>query len=306
MSWMVLVRINSEHNEFWSAEKVGDRFTGKVVYGRNGTTGRVHIYHTSREVRDKSIEKLQNGYYVIFRNSDYPNPTSSDISFFRERGNLPLDRGEEENQPERQPRVRRARRRTIISPSNIPKYKTNKEGYIKKFREGYVRIGGNSYSVVAKEEIYTDRNLLNKIKKFYESIPSTAVIKKQPFGNEWDSDEIFGRRTGQYRFVINNHGKVVGGFEIFRSTGESYFFYIKTNSRNYQELVNFMVYAIAPLTDADIISIRTKGAILKRALENVIDWDSKTTRNKITIWEIKKSKIISQSNTVDRFQELIF
>lgn len=339
MLYEILVNTSGEHFKFYSIEYMSPngergRPTGRVFYGRIGSVGRIQDYSPDI-IMQKRTEKISSHGYRTFA-IDRPTPrlraeeiNSVTMAMSPEDRAEALDNAEELRQANREireavisdsQRIGRTRRSSVTSrvsarlnessqrasqrvkvPStNVPTYKVNRAGQIPKYREGYERQEPKNYRVVGKDELNQDAVLSNKMKQFYERIPEAGVVDKRPYGFDFDSNQIFGRYAGQFRFLLDESGEPVACFEITRD-GKSNFLYIKTSQSDYISVLKYILSIMGVLTiRSPTLKVRVSGNVLINSMKQILPNASHTGRQKVT-FTINKSEAIA-FRTVQTFQ----
>lgn len=322
MTWTILVYIDTSgnHFKFWSFSD-----DNRVAWGRIGTNGTIREF-PQHVISSRYHDKLSEGYRELGRGFNRHFPNSEEARQFwygesvdgereqrigrvvRVREIPQIQTSEEVNEEIAEREIRQTAPAQRTRSRANEKYTTDSDGYLKKYRTGYVRVSTKKYNIYGKDSIYSNPTILSKVKTFYESIPQNMVAtNKRPFGNDFESQQIFGRYSGKYRFIMDNN-KIVGAFEFNSRTVTSEFFYLKTSEVNYHSLIRFMIESISGLASGSqnqSMTIKTKGAKLKNALNGMFEWESKTTTsNGVTTWKIKPSNILSTQSISKRFQEM--
>ena len=314
--WAVFTNTDDNHFKYWSAQlnEHETSFTGLVHYGRIDRQSYQTWQYEPSQIMDKIQEKERKGYIRQDGNSDYPRPIYQDIN--RSNGmnieETPIDDAVMgHSRPTPRPRVPtpeptpRATPSVSVPTNGIPKYETNSDGRIKRFRNGYERPLKKTYTQVGKDTILSDRGLTMKINKFYSGIPKTSVYKKHSFGFDSDNrDHIFGIHShGHYLFVMDDNNNPIGGYEI-RRNGGSDFLYVKTSQTDYTYVLKYMLNVLRGFARSNMITLKVKGKKIVDALDNIFP----NTKKKISGgYEFKVNRDMTEvrrvSTTNMRFEE---
>ena len=167
MRWLILVNTSGTHYKYYSFKiNDDDIFTGDVAWGRIGhppTPNSIRRYSHS-ETLNKYRTKMNSGYrFLTYKDhQNYPNPNDVVNEAFRNTPSSTTTRTTRRSSSSSSRRT--SRNRTSSNPgvisipsfSNIPSYKTDGNGYMKKYRSGYNRVDINSnvyeYTIIRKEE----------------------------------------------------------------------------------------------------------------------------------------------------------
>lgn len=160
-------------------------------------------------------------------------------------------------------------------------YKVNRAGLIPNYRRGYERQEPKNYKVVGRDEIQGSSRMLEKIKDFYNRIPASGVANKRPFGFDWESEQIFSRHAGQFRFLLDQRNIPMACFEITRD-GKSNFLYIKTSQTDYKSVLKYVISVMGVLTTGSSnLVVTVAGTTLISAMREILPNATRTGRVKV-------------------------
>ena len=294
MSWVALVYINREENhyKYYSVEKIGNRFTGVVHYGRIGSQGVQHVYLSS-EIQNKLDKKIRKGYVLFNDNADSPivedindDDNIEEVSRMVRRTSPTIQtreeiNEEENNRPEGNRNVEIRVDRTHIIP-NVKKYKTDSKGYINNYRNDYNRHPFDDFisklkvvplSSLVRADLVPINPSSQEFKKgqeYFNRIPTSSQYNKP---NEFVKLRGSAKPTFACIYEKKPTGlECIGIFGVNSRSVVCDFLALKSNARFRINLLKKIILNISNSTRTDILTFKLKNIQMRKDIKKIADY----------------------------------